>query len=180
MHTRGLTVLLGLCAMLGIAPVVPWALASVVDALPTAWEGALGALVVTVPLAFALAAIVLVVHGLLLQETMVDQFADDYARHRHEALVADPSIAGSNGAGTSPGTPAEAAAAAPASVAAVGEQPKPAKLGGKMAVVDRPPGFGDPSSKQSSKAEGVKRLGRRNKHRVTGMARRWFRQNFRL
>ena len=78
MHAKGLRILLGLCAALGLAPVVPWTLAAIFDRVDDRWLNSLGALEVTVPIAFGLAAVVLAIHGILLQQALSEQLATDF------------------------------------------------------------------------------------------------------
>lgn len=74
--------LLALCGLFAIYPSLVWLLARTFDAVDDRWLLTLGLMSFTVPMALALAAVVLTVHGLLLNRAFQEEAAEEFEELR--------------------------------------------------------------------------------------------------
>lgn len=88
--SRLLAPLLVLCGLIALTPSVLWASARLFDRVDDRWLDALGATGVTLPIALALAALTLVVHGLWTNAAIEEELAEEAAIQRD--LIAQLSL----------------------------------------------------------------------------------------
>lgn len=119
-----LTALLAFCGVLSVYPATVWAFAAVFDMIDDRWHLLLSHSVFTIPLALALAALILTIHGLrinaLFQEEAVEEFNEIREREiaaagAMAAATVDSAPAGAPGMPSAPGVPAAASVSASAS-----------------------------------------------------------------
>lgn len=174
MRGKSLGVALGLCGAFTVWPLLLWLMAQF-NILGDRWFAALESLPYTFPIALAAAAVVLVVHGLVLNSQLAETLEEQYASA--PVLPADARVpvgatataSGTVATATAPRTATAAPAADDETVElavepeAEGEE-KPA-LGGKMAVAPRPKGFKG-EAKEDKKSKKMKKVGRQVKNRA--------------
>jgi hypothetical protein len=92
--------LLALCGLFAIYPSLVWLLARTFDAVDDRWLLTLGLMTFTVPMALALAAVVLAVHGLLLNRAIQEEAAEEFEelREREREMAAAMAPGGAAGA----------------------------------------------------------------------------------
>ena len=99
-------VLLALCGLFAVYPWLVWLTARTFDAVDDRWLLTLGQMAFTVPMALALAAVILTVHGLLLNRAFQVEAAEEFEELRErEREMAAVVAAGGGGAGGQAGLP---------------------------------------------------------------------------
>lgn len=93
-----LILLLAACAVLAVYPSFVWSLAWAFDSIDDRWRLVLGHSVFTVPLSFALAAVVLTIHGLRLNADFQEEAVEEFSDLRERELAAVAAAAGAGGA----------------------------------------------------------------------------------
>lgn len=144
-----LVILLALSGLVALTPGLSWLAGRWLPFVDERWMELLGASSTTVPIGLAVAALLLVIHGMRTNRQLIDEVLDELEELHEEALVGAPAGAG--------GTGAAAPAGAPAPDAGKGAGKKPGKMKKKSGRV-------------------VKRSGRRVAQRGKGMARREMRK----
>lgn len=176
MRTRSLAILLTLCALFAVWPAFPW-LGARFDWLDARWLESLGTIAVFLPIGLAAAALVLVVHGLRVNQELYDLIeAADEDEEQQLAMAAA-------GVATSPNlvTVSGGTAVAQANPAAAADD-QPTTRSNKMAVTERKnQGFKNKDGKRPKKVQRAsKTIARRGSWAVRSGVRRKVRENMRM
>lgn len=164
MRGKNLGIVLGAIGVFALWPSFIWLLAQF-GWLDERWFATGGAVQYTLPIALALAAVAFAVHGMLLNSSLATELEERFAAGPELAeLPAEPvAVAAGAPRAAAPGQVPETAETVELAVEP-GAEAEPKKLGGKVAVRERPDSY--KASKDGKKPKKAAKVGRQVKQRA--------------